>query len=83
MITQKEISHSNNRFSTSSHDPQIPTPDTSKEKWLQKYASQILMVWYQWQTPLGVACAYTDKIKTDLGIFYDDPLKRMFVEATY
>ena len=83
MITQKEISQSYNHFDISSHDPQRPTPDTRKEKWLQKYASRILTHWSQWQTPLGVACAYTDKIKTDLGRFYDDPLKKMFIEATY
>ena len=83
MITQKETSQGDNHFGTSSHDPKGPTPDTSKEKWLQHYASRILQLWSHWQTPLGVACAYTDKIKTDLGRFYDDPLKRMFIEATY
>jgi len=83
MITQKEIFQNKNRFSTDSHDPQISIPDTSKEKWLQKYASRILMVWSQWQTPLGVAPAYTDRIKTDLARFYDDPLKKMFIETTY
>ena len=83
MITQKEISQINNRFATSSHDTQIPTLDTNKEQWLETYASRILAHWSQWQTPLGVACAYTDKIKTDLGRFYDDPLKRMFIEASY
>ena len=57
--------------------------DTSKEKWLQKYATRILTHWSQWQTPLGVACDYTEKIKKDLVRFYDDPLKRLFIEATY
>ena len=83
MITQKEIFQSKNRFSTDSYDLQRPTPDTSKEKWLQKYASRILTVWSQWQTPLGVAPTYTDRIKKDLVRFYDDPLKRMFIETTY
>jgi len=83
MITQKEISHSNNRFDTCSGDSRRPTPDTNKEQWLQKYASRILTVWSQWQTPLGVAPAYTDRIKKDLVRFYDDPLKRMFIETTY
>ena len=83
MITQKEISHSNNHFGTDSHDFQRPTPDTTKERWLQKYASRILMVWSHWQTPLGDAPAYTDRIKKDLARFYDDPLKRLFIEATY
>lgn len=83
MITQKEKSKSNKRSSTSSNDFKRLILDTCKEKWLQEYASRILMVWSQWQTPLGVACAYTDKIKTDLARFYDDPLKRMFIETSY
>lgn len=83
MSTQKEISPFNHRLGTGSHDSQRPTPDTTKEGWLQKYASRILMVWSRWQTPLGVAPAYTDRIKKDLARFYDDPLKRMFIEASY
>jgi len=41
------------------------------------------MVWTQWQTPLGVAPAYTTYITADLAQFYDDPLKRMFIETSY
>ena len=83
MIAQKDMSNSKNHLTADSYDPQKPIPDTNKEKWLQKYASRILIAWSQWQTPLGVACAYTDKIKMDLSRFYDDPLKRMFIEASY
>ena len=68
---------------TNLHGSEKPTPDINKEKWLQKYASRILTVWSQWQTPLGVAPAYTDRIKKDLVRFYNDPLKRMFIETTY
>jgi hypothetical protein len=83
MNTQKETLHTDNSFDTSSHNHQESMRDTQKERWLQKYASRILMAWSHWQTPLGAACAYTHKIKMDLGRFYDDPLKRMFIEATY
>ncbi len=83
MGTQRETSHTGNCFATDSRDHPKPIQDTHKETWLQEYASRILVVWSQWQTPLGVACAYTDKIKMDLGRFYDDPLKRLFIEATY
>jgi hypothetical protein len=83
MITEKQITQNSNRLAAGSHDSQGPTLDTDKAEWLEKYASRILAVWSHWQTPLGVACAYTDKIKTDLVRFYDDPLKRMFIEATY
>jgi hypothetical protein len=83
MKTRKETLHTDNSFDTSSHNRQESIPDTQKERWLQKYASRILMAWSHWQTPLGVAYTYTHKIKMDLGRFYDDPLKRMFIEATY
>ena len=83
MNMQKETLHTDNSFDTSSHNHQESVRDTQKEKWLQKYASRILMAWSHWKTPLGVACIYTHKIKMDLGRFYDDPLKRMFIEATY
>ena len=83
MNTQKETLHTDNSFDTSSRNHQESMRDTQKERWLQKYTSRILMAWSHWQTPLGMACTYTHKIKMDLGRFYDDPLKRMFIEATY
>lgn len=58
-------------------------PPTAKESWLQEYAGRILDHFLQWQTPLGISPAYAGKIKTDLDKFYDDPLKRLFIEATY
>jgi hypothetical protein len=57
--------------------------DINKNKWLQKYSCHLLRLWLQWQTPLGIAGAYSEQIKEDLAIFYEDPLKRMFIEATY
>ncbi|MBN2314638.1 MAG: hypothetical protein JXM79_11965 [Sedimentisphaerales bacterium] len=83
MNTQKETLNTDNGFDTRSHNHREPVHDTQKERWLQTYASRILMAWSHWQTPLGVACAYTHKIKMDLARFYDDPLKRMLIEATY
>jgi hypothetical protein len=83
MIAQKDISNSKNYLTADSPGPLRSSPDTCKEKWLQKYASRILMVWSKWQPPLGVTSNYRDKIKTDLVGFYDDPLKRMFIETTY
>jgi len=83
MNTPKETSHTEIRLDASPHNHQKSMREAHKEKWLQKYAYRILMVWSHWQTPLGVAGAYMNKIKMDLGRFYDDPLKRMFIEATY
>jgi len=83
MNTQKEISCTCDRLDTGSYDHRNSRRDTHKERWLQEYASRILMVWTQWQTPLGVAPAYTTYITADLAQFYDDPLKRMFIETSY
>jgi hypothetical protein len=57
--------------------------DEGKRKWLQKYSRRLLRHWLRWQTPLGVTAAYVGKIEADLARFYDEPLKRMFIEATY
>jgi len=57
--------------------------DIAKKKWLQKYSRRLLRFWLQWQTPLGIACAYAEQIKEDLAESYEDPLKRMFIETTY
>lgn len=56
---------------------------TFKGKWVQEYADRILRQFLRWQTPLGVARTYTGKLKEELSAFYDDPLKRLFIEATY
>lgn len=83
MSTDIETSCMIESHATNLHGCENPMPDISKEKWLEKYTSQMLGLWSQWQTPLGVARAYASQIKKDLAKLYDDPLKRMFVEATY
>jgi hypothetical protein len=83
MSTQTETNCINRRSGADLHGSEEAVPVTSKEKWLQKYASRILMVWSHWQTPLGVPSTYMGRIKKDLARFYEDPLKRMFIEATY
>ncbi|KPK41476.1 MAG: hypothetical protein AMJ65_09360 [Phycisphaerae bacterium SG8_4] len=57
--------------------------DTGKRKWLRKYSRRLLRIWLQRQTPLGVTPVYIGQIEKDLARFYDDPLKRRFVETTY
>lgn len=73
----------NSRFRIDSHRPEEMKPVTARESWLQEYAGRILGHFLQWQTPLGIAPAYAGKVKSDLAEFYDDPLKRMFIEATF
>ena len=55
----------------------------SKDEWAQHHAKRIHSYWLQWQTPLGIAYKYVEQIKKDLIEFYDDPLKRTFIETTY
>ena len=55
----------------------------TKDEWIQHHAKRIHSFWLQWQTPLGVANRYVEKIKRDLAEFYDDSLKRAFIETTY
>ena len=57
--------------------------EPSKGEWIQQHAERIHTLWFQWQTPLGIACKYVEQIKNDLAKFYDDPLKRTFIETTY
>jgi len=55
----------------------------SKDKWLQKYSCKVLSLWLQQPAPFGVTFTYTTQIKEDLTEFYEDPLKRKFIESTY
>ncbi len=57
--------------------------DVGRKKWLRKYSHRLLRLWLQRQTPLGVAPMYVGQIEEDLAKFYDEPLKRMFIETTY
>lgn len=57
--------------------------DIGKKKWIEKYSLRLLKLWLRWQTPLGVASTYTQQIEKDLAKFYDEPLKRIFIETTY
>lgn len=57
--------------------------DIRKKRWIQKYSHRLLRLWLRWQTPLGIACTYAEQIEKDLADFYDEPLKRIFIETTY
>lgn len=54
-----------------------------KEEWIQHYADRMLTLWLKWQTRLGVTWDYVEQLKTDLAELYEDPLKKLFIEATY
>ena len=58
-------------------------PNISKKLWVQKYSRRLLKLWLQWQSPLGIARTYIEQIEKDLAKYYDEPLKRIFIEKTY
>ncbi len=55
----------------------------AKKDWVQYYANRMFKLWTKWQTSLGVAQEYLEKIKEDLAKLYDDPLERSLIETTY
>ena len=55
----------------------------AKDEWIQKYSNRLLGLWLQQQTPFAVTCTYKTQIKEDLAEFYEDPLKKKFIEKTY
>jgi len=54
-----------------------------KQRWIEHYSQRMLKLWSQWETDLGVSRAYVKQIRSDLADFYMNPLKKMFIEATY
>jgi len=85
MGTYVEASRVTKGSETVLHCPQGTNADSQvkKQQWLQKYSRRLLGQWLRRRTPLGVACGYAERIKAELAEFYEDPLKRMFIEATY
>jgi hypothetical protein len=57
--------------------------DISKKRWIAKYSQRLLKLWLQRQSPLGVTRTYVEQIEQDLAKFYDEPLKRIFIEKTF
>jgi len=54
-----------------------------KEMWIQKYAVRILVRFRQRRTLLTVSNTDLTRLKADLEVFYDDPVKRLSIEASY
>lgn len=61
----------------------LPSGTKSKKDWVQRYADRMFALWLKRQTCLGIARHYLEQLREDLEKWYDDPLKRMFIEATY
>lgn len=57
--------------------------ENKKKRWIERYAELIFKSWQSWQSPLGVASGYRVQICRDLSEYYDDPMKRSFIEMSY
>ena len=55
----------------------------SKKKWIQLYAGRMIKFWSGWASPLGISRDYLAYLADSLAQFYDEPLKRAFIERTY
>jgi len=64
-------------------DPKAMELPNDKEMWIKTYAVRILIRFRQGQTPLGAANIYLTRLKKDLEVFYDDPVRRLSIEASY
>jgi hypothetical protein len=80
-----EKSHTNKPYRSGLHSHQIVDAgtDIEKKRWIQKYSQRILKQWLRRQSSLGVARTYAEQIEKDLARFYDNPLKKIFIETTY
>jgi hypothetical protein len=56
---------------------------SDKKAWIQRYAGRMFALWLERQTCLGVTRRYMQQLREDLAKWYDEPLRRMFIEATY
>ena len=83
MNIYKNIIEKSKNNESCSRDIQDHLREKEKEKWIQQYASRILKIWHQRQAPLGATFDYIIQIKAQLVHFYDDPLKKMFIELSY
>jgi hypothetical protein len=54
-----------------------------KEMWIQEYAVRILFRFRQRRALLTVSNTDLTRLKADLEVFYDDPVKRLSIEASY
>jgi len=85
MGKQFKKGHTTKAHGAGSHSPQKNTAesDIARKNWIQKYSRRLLRLWLGGPSPLGVAGTYAEHIKKDLAEFYEDPLKKKFIETTY
>ena len=61
----------------------MPATETTKQEWVEEYASRILQLWQTQESPLGIDTEYASQLQVQLEDFYEDPLKRSLIETSY
>ena len=61
----------------------MTTTDTTKDQWVTEYAQRILTLWQAQQPPLGIDTEYAQNIEQQLETWFENPLKKDLIEATY
>lgn len=57
--------------------------DISRKQWAQEYAQRILKLWQSQESPLGVDDGYAQHLEEQLLQYFNDPLLRDLIEASY
>ena len=62
----------------------MPLIEIAQEDWINEYAMRILSMWQDQQGPLGqVSKEYIEQLKEDLAEYFEEPLKKELIEATF
>ncbi len=57
--------------------------EISRRQWAKEYARRILKLWQSQESPLGVDDGYAQHLEEQLLQYFDDPLLRDLIEASY
>ena len=57
--------------------------EISRTQWAREYAQRILKLWQSQESPLGVDDDYVQHLEEQLLLYFDDPLLRDLIEASY
>ncbi len=57
--------------------------DISRTQWAQEYAQRMLNLWQSQESPLGVGDNYAQHLEEQLLQYFDNPLLRDLIEASY
>ncbi len=57
--------------------------EITRTQWVREYSQRILKLWQAQENPLGVDDDYVQHLEEQLLQYFDDPLMRDLIEASY